>query len=306
MDNNIYFEQVSDYNDWAHVDTIHPLISTFHYPDNLTVNAHIAHFKLYAVFLKIGYNGDIYYGNKKYRYDDGSLIFTKPGQIADLRHRGDKYRPSGRVLIFHPDLLIGTPLADRMKDFTFFSYDVSEALILTPREREIVNQLYTNIEEELHDTGSVHRDQLIVANLELLLSYCIRFYNRQFATRSQENHSVISKLERLIYEHFSSKKPAQMSYPNVQYYASKLHLSPNYLGDLVKAETGAPALKFIHEKMIEIAKMRLTDFSMSVNDIAYSMGFEYPQHFTRFFKKHVKCSPTEYRKLFMPNAIVRP
>ncbi|MDO4160564.1 MAG: helix-turn-helix domain-containing protein [Prevotellaceae bacterium] len=298
---NINFERVEQYNEWAHVETLHPLVSTFHYPDYLTVNAHIAHFKFYAIFLKIGMNGDIYYGNRKYDYKDGSLIFTKPGQIADLRHRGITYNPSGRVLIFHPDFLLGTPLAEKMKNFTFFSYDANEALILTPREREIVNQLYANIEEELHDMESLHRDQLIIANLELLLTYCVRFYDRQFATRSKENHSAISKLERLIYDYFSSKKPKYENYPNIQYYAEKLHLSPNYFGDLIKAEMGISALKFIHEKMIEIAKTRLVDNSLSINDIAYGMGFEYPQHFSRFFKKHVGCSPTDYRKLIMPS-----
>lgn len=300
-ESNIIFEHIGQYNDWAHVETLHPLISTFHYPDDLTVKNHIAHFKFYAIFLKNGVNGDIYYGKRKYDYKDGSLIFTKPGQIADLRHRGKTYKPSGRVLIFHPDLLIGTSLAEKMKNFTFFSYDASEALILTPHEQKIVNQIYSNIEEELHDMESLHRDQLIIANLELLLTYCTCFYDRQFSLQSKENHSVISKLEHLIYEYFSSKKAKYDNYPNVQDYARKLHLSPNYLSDLIKAEMGISALKFIHEKMIEIAKARLADQAMSVNDVAYSMGFEYPQHFTRFFKKYVECSPTDYKKLIMPS-----
>lgn len=294
-DDYLKLERIEQYNEWAHVKTLHPLVSVFRYPQNSPVRAVRQYFGFYAVFLKIGVNGDIFYGTRRYEYNDGTLIFTGPGQVVDLRHRAPEYQPSGRVLLFHPELLHGTPLARMMREFTFFSYDVSEGLNLNDREREIINQLLDNIEEELHDTESVCRDKLIVANIALLLAYCRRFYERQFASRNKENNHLLSALEHLLDNYLSSDRPRKEGLPSVQFCADSLHLSSNYLSDLLRNETGLSALKYIHERIVDCAKMRLADPALSISEVAYSLGFEYPQHFTRLFRRETGYSPSEYR-----------
>lgn len=251
-DDYLKLERIEQYNEWAHVKTLHPLVSVFRYPQNSPVRAVRQYFGFYAVFLKIGVNGDIFYG---------------------------------------------TPLARMMREFTFFSYDVSEGLNLNDREREIINQLLDNIEEELHDTESVCRDRLIVANIALLLTYCRRFYERQFASRNKENNHLLAALEHLLDNYLSSNRPRKEGLPSVQFCADSLHLSPNYLSDLLRSETGLSALKYIHERIVDCAKMRLADPALSISEVAYSLGFEYPQHFTRLFRRETGCSPSEYRSL---------
>lgn len=297
-DNTLSFGCIEDYNRWAHVDTPHPLVNAFYYPQNCPSRGCRMYIPFYGVYLKIGVTGNIYYGNNNYEYEDGTLLFNGPGQIVDNSHRGPYYQNSGRALIFHPDLIAGTSVAAKMRDYTFFTYDVSEALRLTDREREIVNQLMDNIAEELHTPSPYHRDTLIVENIDLLLTYCLRFYDRQFTTRTVQSHSVLAAFENVINDYMTSDKPARQGMLNVQYCADELHLSANYLGDLIKSQTVISPLKHIHAKVVEIAKQMLCDPAVSVNEVAYRLGFEYPQHFTRMFKKYAGCSPAEYQKRY--------
>ena len=298
-DSNILrFDCIDDYNRWANVDTPNPLVNTFYYPQGKPSRGCKMYFTFYAVYLKIGVTGDFYYGNRKYEYEDGTLLFNGPGQIVDNSHRGPYYQNSGRALIFHPDLIAGTPLASKMRDFSFFSYDVSEALRLSDREREIVNQLMDNISEEVNSPSPHHSDLLIVENIDLLLTYCLRFYDRQFATRTVKSHSVLAEFENIINDYMASDKPQKNGFINVQYCADQLQLSASYLGDLIKSQTGVSPLKHIHLKVIELAKTLLSDPIMTVNEVAYKLGFDYPQHFTRMFKKYVGCTPLEYQKRF--------
>ena len=242
------------------------------------------------------YAGDIIYGGSKYEYDAGSLIFHSPGQVSDFRHLSPGYVPKGRVLLWNPDFIIRSELSRKMERYTFFSYKVREALRLTERERIIVNQLLDNIEELISESRTSETDALILANIDLLLSYCLRFYERQFRTHSRENNALLSKLETFLNGYLSSEKPQKEGLPNVAFCADRLNMSPNYFSDLVKAATGQPALKYIHDKLIEFAKYRLANSERTINEVAYSLGFEYPQHFTRFFRKQTGCSPSEYRK----------
>lgn len=297
-DNILRFNCIDDYNQWAHVETLHPLVNCFYYPQNSPSRGCKMFFTFYAVYLKIGKTGDIYYGNRKYEYEDGTLLFNAPGQIVDNSHRAPEYQNSGRALVFHPDLIAGTPLAARMRDYTFFTYDVNEALKLTDRERQIVNQLMDNIAEEVNMPSHNHRNRLIVENIDLLLTYCLRFYDRQFALRTIKSHSVLAEFENVVHDYLVSGKARKEGTLSVQYCADRLHLSMNYLGDLIRSQTGVSPLKYIHQKVIEVAKTMLSDPLLTVNETAYRLGFEYPQHFTRMFKKYVGCSPLEYQKRY--------
>ena len=296
-DNNLIINTVEDFNRWAHRDTVHPSVSSFTHPDGLKVEAMQHHYGIYLVVLMTDYAGDIIYGGSKYEYDEGTMIFVSPGQVSDLRHLYPEYVPKGRVVLWNPDFIVGTSLAQKMAQFTFFSYKVREALRLTERERIIVNQLMDNIEELTNEVRSRQTDALIVANIELLLSYCLHFYERQFKTHSRENNAMISRLESFINSYLSSTEPMKSGLPNVAFCADRLNMSPNYFSDLIKSATGKSALKYIHEKLVEFAKYRLANSEKTVNEVAYSLGFEYPQHFTRFFKKHTGMSPTEYRRM---------
>lgn len=295
-EDSIRFNQVDIFNRWAGVETKHPLVSAFTHPDRKPVRPYRQYYGLFAIVLMIDWAGDILYGDSKYDYDKGTLIFAAPGQITDFRYMKEEYYPKGRIVLWHPDLMAGTSLIDKMKHFRFFSYNVREALILTQREQEIVSTLMDNIEEQLDEPRSENGDMLIVANIELLLTYCLSFYERQFKDHILENNALLSRLETLVNGYLSSNQPLSKGLLTVNYCANQLNLSSNYFGDLVRAATGQSALKYLHGKLIEFAKYRLADSDKTINEVAYSLGFEYPQHFTRFFRKYVGCSPSAYRK----------
>lgn len=198
-------------------------------------------------------------------------------------------------MIFHSDLIHGTSLGKHIKDYTFFSYEVNEALHLSTRERAIVNDCFDKISYELEHAIDSHSKTLIVSYIELFLNYCKRFYERQFNTRNLVNKDVLVRFEKVLDEYFSSEKPLEFGLPSVSYCAEKLFLSPNYLGDLLKKETGKSALDHIQLKMIDVAKEKIYDSSKSISEIAYEIGFKYPQHFTRMFKKNTGYSPNEFR-----------
>jgi len=205
------------------------------------------------------------------------------------------YQPKGYALVFHPDLLRGTSLAKSIDEYHFFSYNASEALHLSEQERQIVLDCFTKIETELHHHIDKHSKKLIASNIELFLNYCDRFYDRQFITRDNENKGILEKFEELLNGYFASGKPQKQGLPSVAYFAEELHLSPNYFGDLIKKETGKTAKEYIQTKIIHLAKNLTFDSNKTVNEIAYELGFKYPQHFSRLFKSVTGLTPNEYR-----------
>lgn len=199
--------------------------------------------------------------------------------------------------MFHPDLLRRTSLGREMKNYTFFSYEVNEALHLSEQERGIVIDCLKKIDNELQHAVDRHSKTLIAMNIELLLDYCVRFYERQFITCSEVNNDILVRFENLLNDYFESDKPQTIGLPSVRWCADALHLSANYFGDLIKRETGRSAQEHIQQKLIDIAKVRIFDTGKSVSEIAYGLGFKYPQHFTRLFKKATGSTPNEYRTL---------
>jgi len=214
-----------------------------------------------------------------------------------MRGNGEVYQPKGFGVVFHPDLIHGTSLGKHIQEYSFFDYQSNEALHLSDREREIIMDCFSKIDYELDQAIDKHSKKLITTNIELLLSNCIRFYDRQFITRERVNSSLLEKFEELLNNYFGSDKPQTVGLPSVSYCADELHLSPNYFGDLVKKETGKTALEYIQEKLISVAKERIFDTRKTVAQIAYELGFKYPQHFARLFKQQVGQTPLEYRSM---------
>lgn len=302
MNEIVYFNSVSDYNKVCGQETLHPLVSILNLSDcpprdwkqgtRVKMN-----FGIYAVFLKDTVCGDIRYGHDYYDYQEGTLVFVGPGQAWDVAYETSNYQPQGHVVIFHPDLIHGTALGKNIQDYGFFSYKMNEALHIAEKERLIVLDCFAKIKFELQQAIDKHSKKLITANIELLLDYCVRFYDRQFITRENSNKGVLERFEQLIKDYLSSDKPQNIGLPSVAYCADELNLSANYFGDLIKKETGISAQEYIQTKVIDLAKERIFDMDKSISEIAYELGFKYPQHFTRLFKQKVGRTPNEYRSL---------
>lgn len=307
MNKLITIDSVTQYNNFMGVETLHPLISIVDFStlDFERINESYkqlqpgtkAQINMYAIFLKDVKCGNITYGLKNYDYEEGTLMFLAPGQVFGMEEEGDTLEGSGIGIFFHPDLIRGTSLGATIDDYSFFSYETNEALHLSARERELINTCIENIRYELLHSIDSHTKTLIVSHLEVFLNYCKRFYERQFNTRSHVNKDILSRFEAVLKEYFASDLPSEMGLPTVNYCAEKLFLSPNYLSDLLKKETGKSALEHIHFKMISLAKKEIFNSEKSISEIAYQLGFKYPQHFTRMFKKEVGVSPNDFRNL---------
>lgn len=297
MDTIIKLEKVSQYNMLKDIETKHPLISVF---DNSITKALPNHsrmyFGFYAVFLKAGHCGELKYGRNNYDYDEGTLVFVAPGQVIEVNNE-ENYQPSGLALLFHPELTKGTALGKQMSQYSFFSYESHEALHLSSKEQQIIKDLFSKLDYELSQSIDKHSKSIITNNIELLLNYCVRFYDRQFITRENINTDILSKFENLLKDYFQSENAQNLGLPSVGYFADRLHLSPNYFGDLIKKETGKTAQEHIQLKLIDIAKEKIFDTEKSVSKIAFELGFKYPQHFNRMFKKSTGYTPNEYRSL---------
>ena len=295
MDNIIRFETINDYNAFNNNETLHPLVSVVDLSKANPRQGSKMYFGFYTIFLKDVKCGDLTYGRHTYDYQEGTLVFLAPGQVAGVNSNGETYQPKGYALVFHPDLIYGTTLGKHISDYSFFSYAFHEALHLSERERKIVLDCFSKIEYELEHAIDTHSKKLIVSNIELFLNYCTRFYDRQFITRDNVHKGVLEKFEVLINDYFQSDKPQAIGLPSVAWCADELHLSAGYFGDLVKKETGRTAQEYIQSKVIDVAKEKIFDQSKSVSEIAYELGFKYPQHFSRLFKQRVGQSPNEYR-----------
>jgi AraC-like DNA-binding protein len=239
--------------------------------------------------------GDLRYGKNLYDYQEGTLVFIAPGQMAGVETSEEVYQPKGYGVVFHPDLIMGTSLGRHIDQYTFFSYHANEALHVSDRERQLIMDCFSKIQYELEHAVDKHSKTLIATNIELLLNYCVRFYDRQFITRDHANKGILERFEALLNGFFHSDKPQEVGLPSVAYCASELNLSPNYFGDLIKRETGNSAHEYITLKLIDVAKQRMFDAGKPVSEIAFELGFKYPQHFTRVFKQHVGVTPKEYR-----------
>ena len=254
------------------------------------------YYGFYAIFLKQVKCGDLRYGLNYYDYQEGTMIFLAPGQVIG-ENGDDLYQPQGYALVFHPDLLRGTTLGKTIEDYSFFSYASNESLHLSDQEKEIILESFSKIEFEISHAIDKHSKKLIVSNIELLLNYCMRFYDRQFITRENTHKGSLEKFEFLLRDYFQSDKPQNIGLPSVGYFADQLHLSTNYFGDMFKKETGKTVKEYMSLKVIDIAKEKIFDRSKSINEIAYELGFKYPQHFTRLFKNETGYTPNEYRSL---------
>lgn len=290
-------DTVSAHDKFYHQENLHPLVSIIDFTGTAPeVYASKMSFGFYAIYLKDVMCGDIKYGRDTYDYQDRTLVFVAPGQIINV-DINEEYKPSGFALLFHPDLIHGTALGKHIEDYTFFSYSSREALHLSEKERKIVLDCFDKIRYELEQRMDNHSKTLIAANIELFLNYCVRFYERQFITRNDVNSGNIEKFENLLNEYLHSDKPQTIGLPAVNYCADQLHLSPNYFGDMVKKETGKTASEYINLKVMDMAKEKILDTRRSISEIAYDLGFKYPHHFTRAFKKSTGFTPNEYRSL---------
>ena len=300
MERIFKFDTVAEYNVLNNHETLHPLVSVVDFskanPRSWGGEKHVRiNYGMYCIFLKDVKCGDLKYGRNYYDYQEGTLVFVAPGQVMEIETDGQVYQPKGHALVFHPDLVHGTSLARAMNDYNFFSYNANEALHLSDRERQIVLDCFSKIEYELQQNIDKHSKKLIASNIELFLNYCERFYDRQFITRDNVNKGILEKFEELLNGYFSSDKPQKIGLPSVAFFAEELHLSANYFGDLIKRETGKSAKEYIQNKIIDLAKTKTFDAGKSVNEIAYELGFKYPQHFTRLFKSVTGFTPNEYR-----------
>lgn len=252
----------------------------------------------YSIMFKNYCRNNIKYGRKAIDFQDGNLICIAPNQVIEIdnevKEREDKM---GWGLFFHPDLIRSTSLNEKIKTYGFFHYEVSEALHLSDKEKNILLESVQKIQAELQENIDVHSQQIIVSTIELLLSYCLRFYGRQLITRSQTNKSIITQIENILIQYFSDDKLNEQGLPTVKHLAEMVHLSPSYLSDLLKKETGKNAQEHIHFHLIEEAKNLLLNSEKNINEIAYVLGFEYPQYFNKLFKKRTGKTPMEYRNV---------
>jgi AraC-like DNA-binding protein len=297
MEEIVKLDSVAAYNNLRGVKTQHPLVTLLDLSKAKPMPAKTFNFGLYAVYLKELDCGELKYGRSHYDYQEGTLVFIAPGQVMGVLPGVKTYEPKGWALLFHPELIKGTSLGRHIHDYSFFSYDVNEALHVSDKERQIILDLFSKIQHELDQSIDKHSRKLISANIELLLDYCTRYYDRQFITRDHSNNSIIERFEGVLNGYYSSEKPYENGLPSVAWCAAELNLSANYFGDVIKKETGKTAQEYIQAKVIDIAKERIFDLEKSVAQVAYDLGFKYPQHFTRLFKQRVGCTPNEYRVL---------
>lgn len=252
----------------------------------------------YSIMFKNYCKNKMKYGRKAIDFQDGNLICIAPNQTIELDSEvEERDEKMGWGLFFHPDLIRATTLNDKLKDYTFFNYEVSEALHLSDKEKNILIVCIQKIQAELQENIDVHSQYIIVSTIELLLNYCSRFYGRQMITRSQSHKSIISQIESVLKHYFAANSIQEDGLPTVKFLADQVHLSPSYLSDVLKKETGKNAQEHIHFYLIEEAKNLLLNSEKNVNEIAYSLGFEYPQYFNKLFKQKTGNTPMEYRNL---------
>jgi AraC-like DNA-binding protein len=302
MEKIVSIDSIGEWNVFNNHKTLHPLAAVIDFSkaaprDWGDVDSIRFQYGLYSIFLKDVKCGDLRYGRHYYDYQAGTLAFFAPGQSASMDNPKVAYQPMGHGLFFHADFLMGTSLGKNIHEYQFFDYQTHEALHISDDERQLILDCFAKIELELKQPIDKHSKKLIASNIELFLNYCQRFYDRQFITREVAHKGILANFENLLNDYFTSDKPQSAGLPSVAYFAEALHLSANYFGDLFKKETGQSAKDYIQNKTIVVAKQKIVESDKTVNEIAFELGFKYPQHFTRLFKKMVGQSPNEYRML---------
>lgn len=292
-------DTIEQYNRFFGFETRHPLVGIVHFDGSVPQPTHRMTLGFYALFLKKTTGCIINYGKTVYDFDDETVVSFAPGQTVGIHRLEDGPAPEAIGLLFHPDFLHRTSLGQRMKQYSFFSYASNEALHLSTEARIILQDYMEKIVRELQHPIDKFSKSLIVSNIEVLLNYCMRFYERQFITREDMNHDALARFERLLDDYLYSDTAAKEGIPTVKYFADKICLSPNYFGDLVKQETGKTAQEYIQLKMIAVAKERMLDPAGTIKQISESLGFQHPQHFVRFFKRQEGCTPKEFRNRMM-------
>jgi AraC family transcriptional regulator, transcriptional activator of pobA len=301
MKNQVRIESISELHRLMGIaKPLHPLVSLIKLDDVQRSNgAGEVNFILnfYGITLKRNVNGKLKYGQNYYDFDEGVLGMTAPHQIISVGDASN-YEVSGWWLVFHYDFLMNTHLAKKIKEYGFFSYDVHEALHLSDGEETMLESIFKSIEQEYRTSIDHFSQDVMISQLELLMNYVNRFYNRQFLTRKKVNHDIVTKLDQLIEDYFNSDNPVERGIPSVQSLSEKLNLSPSYLSDMLKSLTGQTTLQHLHEKMIERAKLILSTTDLTVGEVAYNLGFEHSQSFSKFFKSKTHITPLQYRASF--------
>ena len=292
----IFINTIQDFNDYQGVETLHPLVSVVHVENTEHIQECVMHYGLYAIYLKENKGCKLSYGRTPYDFDEMTVTSFAPGQVVKVEPNPDVPFAKFTALVFHPDLLNRTALGRQMSRYEFFDYSSTEALHLSVQEVEVFRGVITMIEQELHRAIDKHTRELIISNIELLLNYCLRFYDRQFITREEINHSVVKRFMELLDDYISSKALRE-GLPTVAYFADKCCLSSGYFGNLVRVETGRTAKDIIADRLLAHAKQLLNDDTLTITMISERMGFDYPQHFVRFFKSHTGKTPSAFRKV---------
>ena len=296
MDKLYHIDNIDAYNKWYNKETLHPLVTVI---DQRTtpewLNGATLKYSLYGIFLKQGDGCSARYGREKYDYQEGTIVTHAPGEVFSIEWDDKRPMPPSRGLLFHPDLMYGTALGRKIKDYTFLDYGEREALHVSQAERTVIMSLMDQIEAEMQHAIDKHSQTLITDTIALLMDYCLRFYDRQFITRHKQCSTVFTAFQRQLKDYFESGEPAQKGLPSVAYFADKACLSAGYFGDLISKETGTTAQRHIQDAVIERSKHLLLESNRSVSEIAYELGFEHPQHFTRLFKSRTGMTPNEFR-----------
>lgn len=299
MEQILKIDNLDDYNKMLGIETFHPLVTVCNLKD---VSHHDVFEKevtwqygVYALFLKNTKSCLLSYGHKSYDYSDGTVTSFAPGQVVHATPIPGM-DPDVVALLFHPDLIRGTSLGQHIHDYHFFDYTSNEALHMSEQERRIFLDCIEKIKLEVQRPIDKFSRRLICQNIELLLDYCLRFYDRQFITREDENHDILTRFETALDKYFNGKIVFMNGIPTVKYFAEQCFLSPNYFGDLIKKETGMTPRDFIQNKVLDYAKEQLLSTNMTISEIAYQLGFQHSQHFNRYFKRGTGLTPTEYRR----------
>ena len=290
----IFINTVQDFNDYQGMDTLHPLVSVVHVENTEHIKECVMHYGVYAIYLKENKGCKLSYGRTPYDFDEMTVTSFAPGQVVKVEPNPDVPFAKFTALVFHPDLLNRTALGRQISRYEFFGYSSTEALHLSAQEVEVFRGVLAMIEQELHRAIDKHTRELIVSNIELLLNYCLRFYDRQFITREEINHGVVIKFLTLLDEYMNDKAKYE-GLPTVAYFADKCCLSNGYFGTLVKTETGRTAKDLINDRVLAKAKELLQSETITITEVSQRIGFEYPQHFVRFFKSLTGKTPSQWR-----------
>jgi len=296
-----HFKTISEFHEFRDLPKPqHPLISIINVGNvrHLHVDEPNAMaFDFYSIAVKRTHNVKVKYGQQPFDFNEGIMSFMAPNQVLSITHdkKEEEIKQSGWVMYIHPDFLWNTSLAKNIKQYDFWDYSLNEGLFLSEKEEIAINNIIQNIEQEYHANIDKFSKQIIISQIETLLNYSERFYNRQFITREKSNHQLLDRLEKLVSDYFNSDDLINRGLPTVQYVAEHLNLSPKYLSSLLRVLTGENTQQYIHNKLIEKAKEKLSVTNLSVSEIAYELGFEHLQSFSKLFKTKTNLSPSEFR-----------